>query len=125
MGEYRTTSIRIIASHDHGGSVLSVSVPGKPFLLYTDASSVAVGCQLAQLDDQGTKRPLGFASQKLSATQGAWSVTEREAYAVVWALNRFRNMVFGAPITVFADHNPPEIPLRGGMQECEAHQVGP
>jgi len=39
-------------------------------------------------------------------TQCAWSVIEREAYAVVWALGRFRNIIFGAQISVFTDHNP-------------------
>ena len=40
------------------------------------------------------------------ATQCAWSVIEREAFAIVWSLNRFRNIIFGSRITVFTDHNP-------------------
>jgi len=67
--------------------------------LYTDASAVMVGCQLAQCDDSGVEHPVAFASQKLTATQCAWSVNEREAYAIVWALNRFRNIIFGAQIS--------------------------
>jgi len=49
---------------------------------------------------------VAFASHKLTATQCAWSVIEQEAYAVVWALGRFRNIIFGAQISVFTDHNP-------------------
>jgi len=33
-------------------------------------------------------------------------VIEREAFAIMWALKRFSNIVFGARITVFTDHNP-------------------
>jgi len=69
--------------------VCAVPVPGKPFTLYTDASAVMVGCQLTQCDDMGAEHPVAFASHKLTASQCAWSVIEREAYAIVWALNRF------------------------------------
>ena len=86
--------------------VCAVPVPGRPFNLYTDASAVMVGCQLTQYDDSGVEHPVAFVSHKLTATQCAWSVIEREAYAVVWALSRFRNIIFGAQISVFTDHNP-------------------
>ena len=65
--------------------VLAVPVPGKPFILRTDASAVQVACQLAQSDAAGNEHPVGFASQKLTSTQCCWSVIEREAYAIVWA----------------------------------------
>jgi len=63
--------------------VCSVPVPGRPFSLYTDASAVMVGCQLAQGDDSGVEHPAAFASQKLTATECVWSVIEREVYAIV------------------------------------------
>jgi len=78
--------------------VCAVPVPGRPFNLYTDASAVMVGCQLTQYDDSG-EHPVAFASHKLTATQCAWSVIEQEAYAVVWALGRFRNNFWGTDIS--------------------------
>ena len=86
--------------------VLAVPQPGKPFRLYTDTSAIAVGCQLAQCDDCGDEHPVAYASAKLTVTQCNWAVIEREAYAIVWALGRFRNIIFGAPVVVFCDHNP-------------------
>ena len=86
--------------------VLLVPRPGQPFLLYTDASATAVACQLAQYDDEGAEHPVAYASQKLTVSQCAWSVIEREAFAIVWALQRFHNVIFGAHLTVFTDHNP-------------------
>jgi len=50
--------------------------------------------------------PVAFASQKLSGSQLGWAIIEKEAHAIIWALNRFRDIVYGAHITVFCDHNP-------------------
>jgi len=86
--------------------VLATVIPGRPFVLYTDASGVAVGCCLAQCNVEDEEHPVAYASQKLTPTQCSWATVEREAYAVVWALSRFRDMIFGSPITVYSDHNP-------------------
>ena len=63
--------------------VLAIPVPGQPFYLYTDASAVAVGCQLTQFDDNMVEHPIAYARMKFSATQSSWSVTEREARGVI------------------------------------------
>jgi len=86
--------------------VLATPTPGQPFQLHTDASAISVGCQLSQCDNTGQEHPIAFASQKLTPTQCAWAAIEREAYAVIWALSRFRDIVFGSHITIFVDHNP-------------------
>ena len=36
----------------------------------------------------------------------AWSAIEREAYAVIFALKKFRNFIFATKINIFSDHNP-------------------
>ena len=79
---------------------------GKPFGLFVDASGTAVGCCLFQWSPEGDERPIAFASSKLTTTQQAWATIEREAYAVVFALKRFRHFIFGVEITVYSDHNP-------------------
>ena len=35
-----------------------------------------------------------------------WSTIDREAYAVVFALRKFRNFIFGTRVTIISDHNP-------------------
>jgi len=35
-----------------------------------------------------------------------WSNGARGGFAIVWALKRFSNVVFGSSITVFTDYNP-------------------
>jgi len=82
------------------------SQPASLTIQHSDASGKAVGATLGQLDEQGVEQPLAFASQKLSDTQISWSTIEREAYAVIWALNRFRDLIFGSRVLIFCDHNP-------------------
>jgi len=85
---------------------LRIPTIGTPFILHTDASGKAVGATLGELDEQGVEQPLAFASQKLTETQMGWATIEREAYAVIWALNRFRGIIFGARVKIYCDHNP-------------------
>ena len=58
------------------------------------------------MDQDKIEHPLAFASHKLSGPQCSWSTIEREAYAIIWALDKFRDTVFGSRITVVCDHNP-------------------
>ena len=66
---------------------------GDLFSLYTDANQFAVGCCLAQLNDSGVEFPVAYASQRLTSTQNAWSTSEKEAYAVISAVTRFRTII--------------------------------
>ena len=66
----------------------------KPCELYTDASAVAVAAVLVQLDDQGNPRPVQFLSHTLNKTQRLWPAMEREAYAIVYALQTLRPYKF-------------------------------
>jgi len=67
---------------------------GQPCGILTDASEKSVGCCLVQWDASGAEKPIAFASAKLSFTQMRWSTIEREAYAVIFTLRKFRNFVF-------------------------------
>ena len=79
---------------------------GQPCGILADASEKSVGCCLIQWHPSGTEKPIAFASAKLSPTQMRWSTIEREAYAVIFALRKFRNFVFATKIVIFSDHNP-------------------
>ena len=86
---------------------LHIAQWGQPFGIHTDTSNIAVGGCLVQWDSEGNEVPVAFASAKLSgAAQLAWAAVEKEAFAVVRSLNKFRTWIFGVPITIFADCNP-------------------
>jgi len=79
---------------------------GKPCGIIADASGISVGCCLIQWSQQGHEKPIAFASCKLTHTQMKWATIEREAYAVVFALRKFRNFIFATKVTVISDSNP-------------------
>ena len=76
-----------------------------PFNLYTDASGYAVGAVLTQVLPEGEK-VIQYLSRQLSPTQVRWSTIEKEAYAIIFAINKIRPYLWGSPITVFTDHKP-------------------
>ena len=47
-----------------------------------------------------------YVSQKLSVTQRRWATTEKEAYAIVYALQKLRPYLYGAEFVVYTDHKP-------------------
>ena len=61
----------------------------RPFVVATDASNVAFGAVIANVMDDGTERPIAYMSNTLYKIQRKWSKIEREAYAVIVALNEF------------------------------------
>ena len=75
-----------------------------PFILDTDASGVGLGAVLSQRYPNGD-RVLGYFSYSLSAKERGWSITEREAYAIVKAVRHFRHIIAGMPFTVVTDHH--------------------
>lgn len=79
----------------------------QPFKLHTDASDVGVGAVLLQENAQGIDCPVSFFSRKFNKHQYNYSVIEKEALALIWALQHFDVYVgSGASLTVFTDHNP-------------------
>ena len=77
----------------------------KPFKIYTDASDFALGAVLVQ-GEKETEKPVEFASRRLVGAEIRYSTTEKEALAVVWALDKFKAYVLGGPVTVVTDHQP-------------------
>lgn len=53
-----------------------------PFVVQADASDVAVGVVLLQMNDQGRLQPCAYTSQKLTLTESGWAIWEKESFAV-------------------------------------------
>lgn len=76
-----------------------------PFEVHTDASDYGVGAMLSQVVD-GVEHPVAFMSKSLSGAERNYSVTEREALAVLTALEHWRcYLENGRPFTVYTDHS--------------------
>ena len=74
-------------------------------MLFTDASNIAVGAILAQLDDNGVDHPVAYTSRILNKHEKNYSVTERECLAVLHAVKQFRHYIYGTHFTVVTDHS--------------------
>ncbi|GFT48300.1 retrovirus-related Pol polyprotein from transposon opus [Trichonephila clavipes] len=88
--------------------VTSLATPDAnlPFQVHCDASDYGVGCCLTQQDTEGIYRPIAFASQKFNATQKNWASIEKEAWAVLYGLNKFDKWIYGTKVEIISDHNP-------------------
>ena len=60
----------------------------EPYKLYTDACNYAVGAILVQEHD-GVEKVVQYVSHQLSGSQLRWATIEKEAYAVVYAIQKF------------------------------------
>ena len=76
----------------------------KDFIVCTDASNTGIGAVLMQRDENGKSRAIAFASRLLNSAERNYSVTHREALAVVWSLRHFRDLILGYRIHVLTDH---------------------
>ncbi|XP_062713751.1 uncharacterized protein LOC134290601 [Aedes albopictus] len=83
--------------------VLAMPDYSKPFAIACDASDTAIGAVLTQ-EINGEEHPISYFSQKLSASERKYSVTERECLAVIRAIEKFRGYVEGIRFVVHCDH---------------------
>lgn len=60
-----------------------------PFILDTDASNVAIGTVLSQLDEHGKERVIAYGSRLLTKSERQYCVTCRELLAVVTFSGQF------------------------------------
>jgi len=72
---------------------LNIIDSSKPFNLYVDAIDYAIAGILTKKDEHEFDRPVAFASRKLSDTQKAWATIEKESYAALWSLQKYRNWI--------------------------------
>jgi hypothetical protein len=84
--------------------VLRAADPNKDYVLETDASDDALSATILQHDDNGDLHPVAFASKTLNDAQRNYSVTDREALAIVWGLEHFNSYCEGHRYTAITDH---------------------
>ena len=58
-----------------------------------------------QQKEQGMWKAISFASRFLNVLETKYSVDELELLAVVWALEQFRNYVYGTKFVVITNYN--------------------
>jgi hypothetical protein len=86
-------------------TALGHPMPGKPYLLRTDASDIGLGAVLLQEQEPGVWVPIAFISRKLTDAERNYSVTEREVLALFWAVTqKLHGLLTGATFVAELDH---------------------
>ena len=87
-------------------TVLAHYNPNRPKIISADPSNTGLGTVLFQVQDDGQRCPVCYASRSLSDTEKRYPVIEQEALATIWASERFSAYVLCIPFTLETDHKP-------------------
>ena len=82
-----------------------------------DASPVGLGAILLQYFE-GKPRVISFASKSLTDTEKRYAQTEKEALALVWAVERFQIYLLGIHFELETDHKPLEAIFSPRSSPC-------
>lgn len=75
----------------------------QPFTVHCDASSYGIGGMLTQVQN-GEEHPIAYISRSLNKNERNYSATEREALAVIYAVEKFEPYLGTREFTVITDH---------------------
>ena len=84
--------------------VLALPNRDDPFVLDTDASDLAIGAELLQIQD-GKEKVVAYGSFSLTTDQRKYCTTRKELLAVVRFTRQYRHYLLGKPFTVRTDHS--------------------
>ena len=77
----------------------------RPTILYTDASDLAIGAALHQIDENNEEHPVAFYGKKLSSAERNYSTYDRELLALKESLRHFSYYLIGRRFRVCTDHH--------------------
>ncbi len=80
--------------------------PVKPILVQVDASPFGLGAILSHVDEGGREYPVYYASRTLSAAERNYPQIEKEGFAIVYAVKKFHQFLYGNKFYLYTDHKP-------------------
>ena len=73
-------------------------------IITCDASTFGLGATLQQVDPEGNRKIVAYASRFLNTAEQKYAINELELLSVVWACEHFKYFIYGKEFSIETDH---------------------